>query len=87
MRIPPGFGGCFFEFLLRKKLSFTGTSNWSGDYFERTAGSALVVKQTGGAGTVGERLREVFERDWSSQYSVDIGDTERWESVCGSRKP
>ncbi|XP_065511223.1 5'-3' exonuclease PLD3 isoform X2 [Caloenas nicobarica] len=78
------------KYMVTEKAAYIGTSNWSGDYFERTAGSALVVKQTGGGGgasTVGEQLQGVFERDWSSQYSVDIGDTERWENVCGSREP
>lgn len=70
-----------------KTHHFIGTSNWSGDYFERTAGSALVVKQMGDGGTITEQLRGVFERDWSSRYSVDIGDTERWVNVCGSRQP
>ncbi|NXW88668.1 PLD3 Phospholipase, partial [Alopecoenas beccarii] len=77
------------KYMVTEKAAYIGTSNWSGDYFERTAGSALVVKQTGGDGgadTVAEQLKGVFERDWSSQYSVDIGDTERWESVCGSRE-
>ncbi|NXJ17685.1 PLD3 Phospholipase, partial [Dicrurus megarhynchus] len=63
-----------------------GTSNWSGDYFERTAGSALVVAQPGaGAGTFRERLRDAFERDWGSPYSVDIGDAQSWGSRCGPR--
>lgn len=75
-----------------------GTSNWSGDYFTRTAGAALVVRQpaspggagstgsTGGGGTtVREQLQAVFERDWSSRYSADIGDAERWQSHCGPR--
>lgn len=65
-----------------------GTSNWSGDYFVRTAGSALVVNQTvsaAGTSTIREQLQAVFERDWSSQYSADISNAERWETVCGSR--
>jgi len=60
----------------------------------QTAGSALVVNQTvsrtsanaaAGTSTVREQLQAVFERDWSSQYSADIGEAERWESLCGSR--
>ncbi|NWR65551.1 PLD3 Phospholipase, partial [Bucorvus abyssinicus] len=81
------------KFMVTEKAAYIGTSNWSGDYFTQTAGAALVVKQPaspGGAGnatgtgnasgTVREQLQAVFERDWSSQYSVDIGDAERWES-------
>ncbi|NXJ87087.1 PLD3 Phospholipase, partial [Trogon melanurus] len=71
------------KYMVTEKAAYIGTSNWSGDYFVRTAGSALVVNQTGSrasAGTVRQQLQEVFERDWSSQYSTDIGDTARWET-------
>lgn len=74
------------KYMVTDKAAYVGTSNWSGDYFERTAGSALVVAQPGpGAGTFRERLRAVFERDWSSRYSVDIGDTRSWAGRCGPR--
>ncbi|XP_031982804.1 phospholipase D3 isoform X3 [Corvus moneduloides] len=74
------------KYMVTEKAAYVGTSNWSGDYFERTAGSALVVAQPGGgAGTFRERLQDVFERDWGSQYSVDIGDAESWGSRCGPR--
>ncbi|XP_041325106.1 5'-3' exonuclease PLD3-like, partial [Pyrgilauda ruficollis] len=74
------------KYMVTDKAAYVGTSNWSGDYFERTAGSALVVAQPGpGAGTFRERLRDLFERDWSSRYSVDIGDTEGWAGRCGPR--
>ncbi|XP_061875603.1 5'-3' exonuclease PLD3 isoform X2 [Colius striatus] len=76
------------KYMVTDKAAYIGTSNWSGDYFTQTAGSALVVNQTGSgisAGTVREQLQAVFERDWNSQYSTDIVDAERWESVCGSR--
>ncbi|KAM6111623.1 5'-3' exonuclease PLD3 [Phoenicopterus ruber ruber] len=86
------------KYMVTEKAAYIGTSNWSGDYFVRTAGSALVVNQTvsrttagtttstgAGTSTIQEQLQAVFERDWSSQYSADIGDAERWESLCGSR--
>lgn len=75
------------KYMVTEKAAYIGTSNWSGDYFMQTAGSALVVQQSGGgAGApVPEQLRAVFERDWSSQYSADIGDAARWERLCGSR--
>lgn len=86
------------KYMVTEKAAYIGTSNWSGDYFVRTAGSALVVNQTGsqtgagtaagtaaGPGTIREQLQAVFERDWGSQYSADISDAERWESLCGSR--
>ncbi|XP_074666225.1 5'-3' exonuclease PLD3-like [Strix aluco] len=82
--------------MVTEKAAYIGTSNWSGDYFTRTAGSALVVNQTlspssagtatvPAAGTIREQLQAVFERDWSSRYSADISDAEQWESLCGSR--
>lgn len=86
-----GFGGAGDP----PEISLAGTSNWSGDYFTRTAGSALVVNQpvsqngagaaANATGTIREQLQGVFERDWNSQYSADIADAERWESLCGSR--
>ncbi|KAM4637272.1 5'-3' exonuclease PLD3 [Amazona ochrocephala] len=81
------------KYMVTEKAAYIGTSNWSGDYFTQTAGSALVVNQTvsaagtgtgTGTGTIREQLEAVFERDWSSQYSADIGDPERWQSRCGS---
>ncbi|CAM9134342.1 unnamed protein product [Bubo scandiacus] len=84
------------KYMVTEKAAYIGTSNWSGDYFTRTAGSALVVNQTlspssagtatvPAAGTIREQLQAVFERDWSSRYSADISDAEQWESLCGSR--
>ncbi|KAM6395739.1 5'-3' exonuclease PLD3 [Rhynochetos jubatus] len=75
------------KYMVTEKAAYIGTSNWSGDYFTRTAGLALVVNQTvsqtGAAATVHQQLQAVFERDWSSGYSADIGDAERWQSRCG----
>ncbi|XP_069631164.1 5'-3' exonuclease PLD3-like [Haliaeetus albicilla] len=82
------------KYTVTEKVAYIGTSNWSGDYFVRMAGSALVVNQTvsqtsastaAGTSIIREQLQVVFERDWSSQYSANIGDIERWESLCGSR--
>ncbi|NXI74407.1 PLD3 Phospholipase, partial [Anseranas semipalmata] len=66
------------KYMVTEKVAYIGTSNWSGDYFVQTAGSALVVNQTengvGTAATVRGQLQAVFERDWGSPYSADIGD-------------
>nr|XP_025975842.1 phospholipase D3 [Dromaius novaehollandiae] len=74
------------KYMVTEKVAYIGTSNWSGDYFVRTAGSALVVNETGGGAggtaTLRGQLQAVFERDWSSQYSADIGDVERWQRMC-----
>ncbi|XP_051627866.1 5'-3' exonuclease PLD3-like [Manacus candei] len=73
------------KYMVTDKVAYVGTSNWSGDYFERTGGLGLVVAQPGGgSGTFREKLRALFQRDWESQYSVDIRDPQRWGSHCGT---
>ncbi|XP_043390501.1 5'-3' exonuclease PLD3 isoform X2 [Chelonia mydas] len=74
------------KYMVTDKVAYIGTSNWSGDYFVRTAGSALVVNQCDanaqGEPTVQEQLQAVFERDWNSQYSRDISTLGQWENIC-----
>ncbi|XDV29705.1 hypothetical protein PO909_032755 [Leuciscus waleckii] len=73
------------KYMVTDKVAYIGTSNWSGDYFVNTAGSALVVNQTSAqstAPTVQEQLQEVFERDWDSQYSTDINHRTNRKVVC-----
>ncbi|CAL8362891.1 unnamed protein product [Merluccius merluccius] len=63
------------KYMVTDKIAYIGTSNWSGDYFLNTAGSALVVNQTGSQAqgpTVQSQLQAVFERDWNSAYSTPI---------------
>ncbi|XP_051630289.1 5'-3' exonuclease PLD3-like [Manacus candei] len=73
------------KYMVTDKAAYVGTSNWSGDYFERTGGLGLVVAQPGGgSGKFREKLRALFQRDWESQYSVDIRDPQRWGSRCGT---
>ena len=53
---------------------FTGTSNWSENYFTQTAGVGLVVNQTGSAvkenqRTLQSEVEELFLKDWSSEYA------------------
>lgn len=33
--------------------------------------------------TLRAQLQSSFEWDWGSPYSIDIGDTERWQQHCG----
>ncbi|XP_062454201.1 5'-3' exonuclease PLD3 isoform X2 [Rhea pennata] len=74
------------KYMVTEKVAYIGTSNWSGDYFVRTAGSALVVNESedraSGTDTVRGQLQAVFERDWSSQYSTDIDNVEQWQRMC-----
>ncbi|NXA44140.1 PLD3 Phospholipase, partial [Eudromia elegans] len=69
------------KYMVTEKVAYIGTSNWSGDYFSRTAGSALVVNEMGGGGSASVRaqLQAVFERDWSSPYSADVADVQHWQ--------
>ncbi|XP_023061533.1 phospholipase D4 isoform X2 [Piliocolobus tephrosceles] len=64
------------KFMVTEKAAYIGTSNWSEDYFSSTAGVGLVLTQSPGAqpagATVQERLRRLFERDWSSRYAVGL---------------
>lgn len=75
------------KYMVTEKAAYIGTSNWSADYFQRTAGSALVLQHTGSPPstepTLRAQLQSSFERDWGSPYSIDIGDTERWQQHCG----
>ncbi|XP_010218240.1 PREDICTED: phospholipase D3, partial [Tinamus guttatus] len=75
------------KYMVTEEVAYIGTSNWSGAYFTRTAGSALVVNETGGTGPAAVRaqLQAVFERDWSSPYSADVADVQRWQRLCGPR--
>ncbi|XP_061733593.1 5'-3' exonuclease PLD3 [Nerophis ophidion] len=73
------------KYMVTDKVAYIGTSNWSGDYFLNTAGSALVVNQTlsaSGGPTIQSQLRHVFERDWSSAYSVPLTQHTNHKVVC-----
>ncbi|KAL1790726.1 phospholipase D4 isoform X2 [Sigmodon hispidus] len=65
------------KFMVTDKAAYIGTSNWSEDYFSSTAGVGLVVSQKSpaaqpGVTAVQEQLRQLFVRDWSSRYAVDL---------------
>lgn len=73
------------KYMVTDKIAYIGTSNWSGDYFVSTAGSALVVNQTASGSqepTVQSQLRDVFERDWSSAYSTPLTQHSNLRDLC-----
>ncbi|KAJ8369302.1 hypothetical protein SKAU_G00093300 [Synaphobranchus kaupii] len=73
------------KYMVTDKVAYIGTSNWSGDYFVHTAGSALVVNQTSAQSTestVQEQLQAVFERDWDSSYSTPINQHTDLNRLC-----
>lgn len=73
------------KYMVTDKIAYIGTSNWSGDYFVSTAGSALVVNQTASQSlepTVQSQLKDVFERDWSSDYSTPLTQHSNLRDFC-----
>uniref|UniRef100_UPI00398E97ED 5'-3' exonuclease PLD3-like n=1 Tax=Pristiophorus japonicus TaxID=55135 RepID=UPI00398E97ED len=68
------------KYMVTDRIAYIGTSNWSEDYFIRTAGVGLVINQTGVAPgssvTVQSQLQAVFERDWNSEHASDLGSEE-----------
>lgn len=71
------------KYMVTDKIAYIGTSNWSGDYFVNTAGSALVINQTRSTeATVQSQLRDVFERDWNSAYSTPLTRHTNAKFIC-----
>ncbi|XP_029373232.1 phospholipase D3 [Echeneis naucrates] len=73
------------KYMVTDKIAYIGTSNWSGDYFVNTAGSALVVNQTSSKSeelTVQSQLQAVFERDWNSDYSTPLTQHSNLKHYC-----
>nr|XP_014354374.1 PREDICTED: phospholipase D3-like isoform X2 [Latimeria chalumnae] len=71
------------KYMVTDQVAYIGTSNWSEDYFIRTAGVGLIVNQTGAAErqvTVQRQLQAVFERDWNSQHAKLLGEESR--QIC-----
>uniref|UniRef100_A0A1I8AP36 PLD phosphodiesterase domain-containing protein n=1 Tax=Steinernema glaseri TaxID=37863 RepID=A0A1I8AP36_9BILA len=62
------------KFLVTDEHVIIGTSNWSGDYFESgSTGVALVVEQSAaGKQPFITELRDIFLRDWTSDYTHDL---------------
>uniref|UniRef100_A0A3P9QDA6 Uncharacterized protein n=1 Tax=Poecilia reticulata TaxID=8081 RepID=A0A3P9QDA6_POERE len=55
------------------------TSNWAADYFLTTAGVSLVISQNTPHSalnnkTLYHQLKDVFTRDWHSEFAVHLGD-------------
>ncbi|XP_077174793.1 5'-3' exonuclease PLD3 isoform X2 [Paroedura picta] len=75
------------KYMVSDQVAYIGTSNWSGDYFLHTAGSALVVKQSraeaGDQMTIRDQLQATFERDWNSRYSRELSLLGQTDDPCG----
>ncbi|KAF7666503.1 hypothetical protein LDENG_00106910 [Lucifuga dentata] len=73
------------KYMVTDRVAYIGTSNWSGDYFVSTAGSALVVNQTDSQmlePTVQSQLKDMFERDWNSSYSTPLDQQSNLKDIC-----
>ncbi|XP_074503989.1 5'-3' exonuclease PLD3 isoform X2 [Sebastes fasciatus] len=62
------------KYMVTDRVVYIGTSNWSENYFTKTAGVGLVVNQTGsvvgkGQETLQSQAAELFLRDWTSDYA------------------
>ncbi|KAM9708917.1 5'-3' exonuclease PLD4 isoform 1-T2 [Menidia menidia] len=67
------------KYMVTDKVAYIGTSNWAGDYFLTTAGVGLVISQHAPHPewknrTLHGQLKEVFERDWNSEFSVPLAE-------------
>ncbi|KAL4647455.1 phospholipase D3 [Arapaima gigas] len=78
------------KYMVTDKVAYIGTSNWSGDYFVNTAGSALVVNQTATQSTeftLQAQIQAVFERDWDSPYSTLLTQDSDIKQLCSTAEP
>ncbi|XP_037602245.1 5'-3' exonuclease PLD4 [Sebastes umbrosus] len=67
------------KYMVTDQVAYIGTSNWSGDYFLTTAGVGLVISQQAPhpiwkTKALQGQLRAVFERDWNSEFAVNLAD-------------
>lgn len=74
------------KYMVTDRVVYIGTSNWSENYFTQTAGVGLVVNQTGsvigeGQSTLQNQLKEVFQRDWTSEYARHLSNDD--VKTCG----
>ncbi|XP_074548897.1 5'-3' exonuclease PLD4 [Halichoeres trimaculatus] len=67
------------KYMVTDKVTYIGTSNWSGNYFLTTAGVGLVISQHAPhpiwkAKALQNQLKAVFDRDWYSEFAVHLTD-------------
>lgn len=64
--------------MVTDNVAYIGTSNWTPDYFVDTAGIGFVLQESSTfdqnetMDSVRKDLARVFDRDWNSQYAVDL---------------
>lgn len=59
------------KYMVTDKAVYVGTSNWTGDYFNSTAGVGIIVERASSSGnnSIVAELDKIFERDWNSHYA------------------
>ncbi|XP_058470920.1 5'-3' exonuclease PLD4 [Solea solea] len=67
------------KYMVTDKVAYIGTSNWAADYFLNTAGVGVVVSQHAPrpvwkTKALQGQLRDVFDRDWNSEFAVNLAD-------------
>ncbi|XP_030075375.1 phospholipase D3 isoform X2 [Microcaecilia unicolor] len=64
------------KYMVTDRIAYIGTSNWSEDYFTKSAGIGLIINQTaantGDSTLVRKELETVFHRDWDSSYTQNL---------------
>ncbi|VDD96267.1 unnamed protein product [Enterobius vermicularis] len=63
------------KYMVTDNAVFIGTSNWSGDYFESTAGFGITIKSDNimqQSQIVKDVNEKIFMRDWNSPYAQSI---------------
>ncbi|GCC35521.1 5'-3' exonuclease PLD3 isoform X2 [Chiloscyllium punctatum] len=75
------------KYMVTDRVAYVGTSNWSGDYFNNTAGVGLVVNQSStmrhsSGSSMRKQLQDVFSRDWHSPFSKPLTEGEDLSKIC-----
>ncbi|XP_034530303.1 5'-3' exonuclease PLD4 [Notolabrus celidotus] len=78
------------KYMVTDKVAYIGTSNWSGDYFVTTAGVGLVISQHAPhpvwkTEALQSQLKSVFNRDWHSEFAVNLADLKNHTDCALSR--
>ncbi|KAI6652898.1 Phospholipase D3-like [Oopsacas minuta] len=60
------------KYMVTDNKGYIGTSNWTGDYFNSTAGVSVTIQQKDGNNSLPQQLRDIFSRDWDSKYAKPI---------------
>jgi len=71
------------KFVVNDDSLLIGTSNWSGDYFANTTGVAIVMRQKDKRKPLIDQARQLFERDWKSNYVTELNE---YMDKCYDRK-